>query len=129
MAKVGAQMLIQTVPAAHSHIIQTSSAAKLQTIWISSAAGAALTQDNVSASIINKQHGLVVRLLFPALQNLIQIVNGPGPLHQVDPGLLKTALQKFAAQVGLHNSETMYNTLNFSALALHICLTVSCIYT
>lgn len=52
------------------------------------------TEDNISAGVVNKEHGLVVGLLPPALQNVIQVVNGPGPFHQVDPGLLKAPLHR-----------------------------------
>ena len=53
-----------------------------------------LTQDHISASIVHEEHGLVVGLLLPALQHLVQVVNGPGPLHQLCPCLLKPTLHK-----------------------------------
>ncbi len=53
-----------------------------------------LTQDHISAGIVHEEHGLVVGLLLPPLQHLVQIVNGPGPFHQLCPCLLKPTLHK-----------------------------------
>jgi len=56
-----------------------------------------LTQDHISASIVHEEHGLVVGLLLPPLQHLVQVVNGPGPFHQLCPCLLKPTLYKFCS--------------------------------
>ncbi len=53
-----------------------------------------LTQDHISAGIVHEQHGLVVGLLLPALQHLVQVVNSPGPFYQLCPCLLKPTLHK-----------------------------------
>ena len=51
-----------------------------------------LTEDDIRACIVHKEHRLPVLSMLPALQDPVQVIHCPGPGHQAASSCLKCCL-------------------------------------
>ena len=76
-----------------------------------------LTQNNVRASVVNEQHRLPVLMLAQPLNDLVEVVDHPGPWQERLSGLHKGGLHR---QLPLKAHSTVSQCFNATLLA-HPC--------